>query len=776
MDFVEFDTFNADDKDVNLPQPQPALSLPIASNLENFSKKISAFSLSRNFTSSNNDTTTNNHRSHENNAMDKYAKLSLSLLKNEEAQTKSVTVNQNVTDSLSTRLSRVLNGSISDARMRDIFTGLEDKSDHDGRYYQELVEPGFTGTVARKKLKGRIEQELIKNQTTILKEYQPIVKQLKHMEVKLKKLNELNTQTNHRLEKNFQFSHEFNTTVNKLYGEKRLIGIKKDLLSAFKNKFTLNEYEEYVLSQGDLNDDFFSALTKAENIVANCSILLAEDNPQLGLKIMSKTNAVINKAIERSVHYCHRTLDNLYSLNSKSRLLTLHKCFQFLKDKDRFAEIIDKFSESRSKDLLHEFYNQIQGQVEPQHGQSDERRPSARSAASSSTDIRPLFLSAHDPVRFVGDFLAYIHSIAVNESETITNIFTMGDDNDHQFDSIIQNVTNMILKALSKPIKSRIEQIISTETKLLTIFHIFNLVELYSMMFGKQLRHSDDLVLTMKALVRACQERIFTIVSNKIATIASSNSARLELNSDLQPPEWIIEFYSEILPMIDQVASDTILHLSQDENDRFLNLIINQPIKVFTDHVHDNKTFTKRDSYIIRFNFLDLIQSKVMPIALLSDKVLEINDLNNELIAKLTDLELASLLQSCGLYDYNNIINMICPFSDDYFEPSIYEPIKENKLYNLKNVQKVDATLQEYVPNAMIEIQQSLLRLNSPVTVTDVVNNVFLEFVKFVEKFNLINREYLEYNFTWSNFELATMLGIDKVYETYKQGIDFLNE
>lgn len=165
-----------------------------------------------------------------------------------------------------------------------------------------------------------------------------------------------------------------------------------------------------------------------------------------------------------------------------------------------------------------------------------------------------------------------------------------------------------------------------------------------------------------------------------------------------------------------------------------------------------------------------------MPISLLSDKVLELNDLNNDLIAKLTDLELTSLLQNCGLYDYYNIINMICPFSDDFFEPSIYEPIKENKLYSMENLQKVDTTLQEYVPNAMIEIQQQLLRLNSPVTVTDVVNNVFLEFVKFVEKLDSINREYLEFNFTWSDFELATMLGIDEVYVTYKQNLNSIEQ
>ena len=60
------------------------------------------------------------------------------------------------------------------------------------------------------------------------------------------------------------------------------------MLISFKEKFTLNEYEEFVLNSGDLNNEFFTTLARAERINENCSILLSLDNPQLGLKIIAK--------------------------------------------------------------------------------------------------------------------------------------------------------------------------------------------------------------------------------------------------------------------------------------------------------------------------------------------------------------------------------------------------------------------------------------------------------------------------------------------------------
>lgn len=764
MDFIDFDTFTKDasgsDNDV-FPQPQPPLSLPIASNLDQFSKKLSNLVLPGNILNNDN-TKPSNEISEVDNVMEKYAKMSIDLIKREtgdvQLENEEDSKESSVRTSLSTRLSRVLNDSLSDATIREIFSNLQERFDKESNgYVADLIELGIVGSMSRKKFKGRIESELIRNQLNILKQYQPIVKQLKQIEVKLNKLNELSVQTNDKINKNFDFSNKLNLEIKDLNDNKRLIGLKKNLLISFKEKFTLNEYEEFVLNSGDLNNEFFTTLARAERINENCSILLSLDNPQLGLKIIAKSNQMINRSIDRIVSYTNKTLGNMYSLSSKSRLATLHQCFKYLQNKlNYFNSIVNTFSESRSKVLVDEFNRQVQGDFEV-NGQGR--------SSSISSDSRPIYMSAHDPVRFVGDLLAYVHSVSVNESETITSIFTMGDDNDKEFENIIQDVTDKILQSLSRPIKARVEQIVSTETKLSTLVQIFNLVELYNIMFTKQLGKAGNIVETVKQLIKVCQDRIFMIISNRLATIKNKNLTKLDLNLDLQPPEWIIEFYSDILPIVDQITTETILNLSPEENEKFLNLIVNEPIQVFNEHVDHNKVFSeKKDVLIIKSNFLDLILSKTIPVSLLSEKVLEVNEMIDKLTEEITQLELNNMLGQCGLYDYFNIINMICPFSDDFFEVSIYEPIKENKLYTKDSFVQVDEKVQEFFPSAMIEMQQSLLKLNSPIVVNQIIDNSFMQFVKFYCKLDLINKEYLDFSFTWSDMEIATLVGIEDVY------------
>lgn len=764
MDFIDFDTFTKDasgsDNDV-FPQPQPPLSLPIASNLDQFSKKLSNLVLPGNILNNDN-TKPSNEISEVDNVMEKYAKMSIDLIKREtgdvQLENEKDSKESSVRTSLSTRLSRVLNDSLSDATIREIFSNLQERFDKESNgYVVDLIELGIVGSMSRKKFKGRIESELIRNQLNILKQYQPIVKQLKQIEVKLNKLNELSVQTNDKINKNFDFSNKLNLEIKDLNDNKRLIGLKKNLLISFKEKFTLNEYEEFVLNSGDLNNEFFTTLARAERINENCSILLSLDNPQLGLKIIAKSNQMINRSIDRIMSYTNKTLGNMYSLSSKSRLATLHQCFKYLQNKlNYFNSIVNTFSESRSKVLVDEFNRQVQGDFEV-NGQGR--------SSSISSDSRPIYMSAHDPVRFVGDLLAYVHSVSVNESETITSIFTMGDDNDKEFENIIQDVTDKILQSLSRPIKARVEQIVSTETKLSTLVQIFNLVELYNIMFTKQLGKAGNIVETVKQLIKVCQGRIFMIISNRLATIKNKNLTKLDLNLDLQPPEWIIEFYSDILPIVDQITTETILNLSPEENEKFLNLIVNEPIQVFNEHVDHNKVFSeKKDVLIIKSNFLDLILSKTIPVSLLSEKVLEVNEMIDKLTEEITQLELNNMLGQCGLYDYFNIINMICPFSDDFFEVSIYEPIKENKLYTKDSFVQVDEKVQEFFPSAMIEMQQSLLKLNSPIVVNQIIDNSFMQFVKFYCKLDLINKEYLDFFFTWSDMEIATLVGIEDVY------------
>ncbi|ODV65084.1 oligomeric complex COG6 [Hyphopichia burtonii NRRL Y-1933] len=782
MDFIDFETYHENDL---LPQPQPALSLPISSNIESLGKRFSSFNnLTRNLLKreeeGDQESNPNNQNSEESKLAQKYADLSLNLLKGSQGlvsdeKSDGDTLQEldiSSTKTLSSRLSRVLNTPLSDSMIREIFTTLEPKIND----IDNLVEPGVIGSVLRKQFRGSIESDLIKSQSLVLKEYQPVIKQLKVLEDRLNDLNSISTEATSRIESDFEATTGFNKEVKQLNKDKLVIDLKKNLLISFKNKFTLNEYEEYVLNDGEINEEFFVVLAKAESISDKCSILLSIDNSQLGLKIMNKINQLVNKSINRIINITNKTLSNLYSLNTKSKLETLQKCLRYLKNKlNYFNSIINTFTESRSKVIVDEFFSQVNGNLDKINSY-DRRDSSSRASISSDSSGRPIYLSAHDPIRFIGDLLAYVHSVIVNERELISNIFILeySDESEREeFQKVSNDVASKTLKALSRPLKSRIDQIISSETKLATLFQIFNLLDLYQLMFTKQLKDSDsNLVRTISDLIKLSQEKIMNILKNRLATIRSSNLAQLDLNIDLQPPEWIIEFYFDLLPVIDQITTPTILNLSKEDNDKFLKLIVDEPISIFNEHVQNNvaKSFNKRDQLILKQNFLDVVLFKIMPLSLLSDKTLEINDAISSLTQELTNYQLITLLDEAKLTDYYNVINMICPFEDEFFDLAIYEPITENKLFNKEYLREVNITIQEFLPTALLDIQKSLLKVNSPLTVNDITTNSSIEFTKFYLKFDLICKEYLkEQLFTWSDIEVATLLGVENTYLDLKK-------
>lgn len=728
MDFIDFESY-ADD----LPQPQPALSLPIASNIESITKHFNL-----------NLSVPKNDQPEEDAVAKKYASLLLSLLK------ETPTNNDPVVSptSLSTRLSRVLNTPLLDAAIRDIFATLEARTDN----IANLVEPGVVGLLARRQFRGTVESDLIRSQSLLLKEYQPVIRQLQKLQDRVANLNNLHDLAVAKIASGMASTEKLSSAVSSLRSEKNSLHLKKELLASFRKNFTLNEYEHHVLELGDINDEFFDVLRRAELISDRCSILLSIDNPQLGLKIMNQVNGVVSKALDRIVSYTNKTLANLYSLTTRSRLETLHRCLRYLKTKMTFfSSIVNGFVESRSKVIVDEFLVQVNGDLD---------------RLEDSVSGRPLVLSAHDPLRFVGDVLAYVHSVVVNENELIRSIFALdleSADETSEFDAIAADVTLKALTALARPIRSKLDQVVLSEFNLLTLYQLFNLLDLYAIMFTKQLPRGE-LIATLQDLIKLAQDKITGIVKNRLVAIRSSNSAQLDITPDLQPPEWIIEFYFDILPILDQVHTETVMNLPNNQHASFLRLIVNEPIDIFTSHVASTKSLSQRDQLILKQNFLDLVLSKIMPLSILSDKTIEVSDLMAELTTSLTTHQLLSLFGECGLTNYYNIVNMICPFDTD-FDVAVYQPITENKLFTKDLLTEVNEKLQQFLPTALLDIQQSLLKINSPMIVNEIITNLLIEFVKFYKYFGRVVEEYLEPIFVWTDHEVATLLGVEQTYE-----------
>lgn len=746
MDFVGFESFSENDL---LPSPQPSLSLPLKSNIENLGLKFSNFNNLRNLLKHNEDTSTTEDAGVR--LAEKFANFSLQLLdETSSLPPPAETITEEDIDiarstTLSKRLARALNPSLSDQNTRELFTRLESEIP----YMDTMVDAGVLGSMARKNLRGEIEFDLIKSHLAVLADYAKSIKNLKYLGERVASFDKQVVETNELLAKDHQLTMTLSGKVKELTDSKLALDLKKGILLSFREQFTLNEYDEFVLRSNEINTDFFAALSKAEVINSRCLVLLALDNPELGHKVMAKNNELINRAVEKIVTFCIRTLSNFYLLNNRTRVEQLHLSLLYLQNKPNQLElVIDNFVTARSAALVEDFNLQTNGR-------------GADESSQSLSDSRPVFYSSHDPVRFISDSLAYVHSLVVNESETVENLF----GSSPEFSDTSKTMVSRIMASLAKPIKSQIEVLISVQNKLPLLFLIFNHLDLYVLMFQK-IPNADSITSAIEETIKLTQEKVVTVVTNRLATIRNSNLAQIDLSSDLQPPEWIIDFYGDLLPILDITTSETAFKLSQEEHAKFLILVVDEPINIFNEHLGVvSKNFGKRETLIFKLNFLDLVLSKTMPLSILSDKVLDVNHRINDHSSELKEVQLQNLLENCQLTDFYNIICMICPIDPEMLDPSLYEAITENKLFTKENIIESDAKIQLALPSALIDIQSALMKLNSPMLVTDIVTASSMQFAYFYKLLTDIVEVYLdEQVLTWTDLEVATLLGVEQAF------------
>lgn len=740
MDFVAFEPFPENDA---LPSPQPSLSIPLKSNIENLGAKFSQFNNLKQFLQLN-VPQEQKEEAADSKLAEKYARMSLEKLSNEPKPIE----NQDIEDAsarseaLSTRLSRGLNPNFGESTMRELFTRLESSSFEVS--LNDLVDSGIEGSIARKNLKTQAEAELIKNFGSILADYAKPVKSLKTLGDRVSALVVSINETKDLLEKDVAATADLMKSINELNHEKQSIDLKKKLLVAFRQKFTLNEYEQYVLEFNDINQEFFDTLSRAEKINDDCLILLALDNPEQGHKLLAKNNELVSKANQKITNFCVRSLSNIYSLNNRERLITLHMCLNYLsRSPSQLSSVLESFIKTRSASLLGEFKSQTSGNDSTEN--------------QSISDTRPVFYSSHDPVRYIADLLAYVHSIVANEVETVKNLF----EGEKSLSSTASHILEMVLGSLAKPIKAEVDRVISAETKLQVTCLIFTHLDLYHMMFAK----IPDAVGINKAIENAlclAKDKVYLILSNRLAAARTSNLARLDLSSDLQPPEWVIDFYSDILAIIDSMTSATIFNLPEEEHNKFLELLTVEPVAVFEEHLtQESSTFKKRELIIFKLNFLDLIISRISSISLLRSKVPALEEKTSLLRAEAQEFQLQELLESCLLTDFYNVTNMIFPIDKELLDPSIYQAITENKLFTKANIVAANDQIQEILPTALMDTQAALIKLNNPVLVKEIVSVAFDKFATFYKLFADIVFEYLKTPiFSWSYEEVATMLGI----------------
>ena len=732
---------------------------------------------------------------------------------------------------LSKRLSRMLNDyNVNNyqrtAQLRKSLRQLENSKNTLSLDYDKLISPEYLGTLTRRILRGEIENELLREHVTILEEFRPIVRRVKRFSGPIEKIRNNSKDILERTEDKKMSvdtsTKEKDTTVTEskkvsllemvdsLHADLEKLKLKRKCLLTIKEQFTLSQTEDDTIMNGIIGNEYFKVLNRVLEIKNISTYLLALPNSNAGSALISNVNKYLAAANKKIFSYL---VSFLYSYDvatpgapsSASDIYTVEFFQQSLIylsiDIEFFREFLRKVTSIRSKYFLDKFLSQFD-----------------LSSNNSKRDVKPLILSAHDPIRYMSDVLATVHSLIANEADYIRSLFKVREAildgvKEHLdvqvgtadlFGGLNGKLLNEIVASIANSCRLRIEQIVRFEDTEATNFEIIQLLKLYQLMFAKKgISDDNPLIVNFRSLIEISNEKITksfeTFLNDRVKHIVYS------AQSDLLPPDWLAEYLNKLADFFETIekriggGQDISFaestggvgeDIDNEESSPISFTTLEKLVKVpLTDRLleqlknafpgYRRSEEIKVFYLIVSVNCYDLIRTKLKPFEVVifgrSDKCKEIFEMLesklDEFTEQLRELECKLLFEKTGLGMYRNLLNMIFPVDavQDELDYDMYLSLNENQLMELDTIDKnVHEKLNEYVPQALTDVQENLLlKLTSPTVADSISDHCFLQLSKFYSLFRDIlvhlNPSSQEKVFEILNFsaqEFNTLVGI----------------
>ncbi|KAL5013576.1 hypothetical protein ScPMuIL_007846 [Solemya velum] len=141
---------------------------------------------------------------------------------------------------------------------------------------------------------------------------------------------------------------------------------------------------------------------------------------------------------------------------------------------------------------------------------------------------RPIELHSHDPLRYVGDMLAWLHQAVASEKEHLQSLLKKCGTNEEQ----IQDILGHITEGVCRPFKVRVEQVLVSEQGAVVLYKLNNLLKFYEHTIGQIIKKEAALLASMDEIQDLSQRMFF----NSLNCLANRLLDKVELPpADLGP-------------------------------------------------------------------------------------------------------------------------------------------------------------------------------------------------------------------------------------------------
>ncbi|KAL3952343.1 hypothetical protein ACCO45_014060 [Purpureocillium lilacinum] len=437
---------------------------------------------------------------------------------------------------LTTKLSTVLSTSYSDADFREALALLDERGvGNDAR--------------TRRRIRLDVHKEVISSNSLIVDEFGRVADQLRQIRTTLGKLNAgYDKMKNEVLDAHKETSPAMLESAS-LLEQREQVETKQRVLATFKDHFLMSDDEVASLTSTaePVDDRFFDALSKAKSISQNCEILLGFERQTLGSDLMEQSSKNINFGFQKLYKWVQREFKTL-NLENPQMNTSIRRALRVLAGRPSlFQNCLDFFAEARDRILSDSFQVALTG---------------TNASGAEEPSIKPIDLTAHDPLRYVGDMLAWVHSATVSEREALEVLFVaegdelaeglrsgrdaeiwrlvIEDDDENQDDfnalKALGDLVDRNVAGAARALRQRVEQVIRSNEETITAYKLAMLIKFYRITFHKLLGPKAGLVDCAASLEEEALRQYRSLVRDHIAALQGEFQ---HAPPDLGPPAFL---------------------------------------------------------------------------------------------------------------------------------------------------------------------------------------------------------------------------------------------
>uniref|UniRef100_A0A8C4NYQ3 Conserved oligomeric Golgi complex subunit 6 n=1 Tax=Dicentrarchus labrax TaxID=13489 RepID=A0A8C4NYQ3_DICLA len=366
----------------------------------------------------------------------------------------------------------------------------------------------------RRNLRGDIEKRSLNINEEFARIFKEVKEELESVHEDVQAMSTCCEEMTNTLKAAKEQTQDLIVKTNKLQGENHRLEVRAQVAQAFLAKFQLSNEEMATLRgarDAAITEDFFKALSRVKHIHEDVKILLRTNQQTAGLEIMEQMAVLQETSYEQLYRWAQSECRVTQESCDISPVLT--QAMEALQDRPvLYKYTLDEFGTARRCAVVRGFID-------------------ALTRGGPGGTPRPIEMHSHDPMRYVGDMLAWLHQATASEKEhleaLLKQVTLQGVEEN------MQEVVGHITEGVCRPLKVRIEQVIVAEPGAVLLYKLSNLLKFYHHTISSIIGTSvASLLMTMEEMHILSKKMFF----NSLSLHASRLMDKVELPpADLGP-------------------------------------------------------------------------------------------------------------------------------------------------------------------------------------------------------------------------------------------------